>query len=239
MFDSVRFWKPDGSAYTNNVVIARPGSGKTYWLQTTLGDAYASGALGKDQVTRTVYFGLKEEPWQIKIPGIKISNPVNSEEDMIKALNENDIVIVHPGRIDDYSEYLDTMINALFDLKDQIPTVKVGKQDLPLGFNVIVDDYQIAASNRKEPSPTMKRLWIASRNQQFKFTAVMHRINALPRLAAGNMSEVIIMNTSSIDRDQEKRILGKELSSFDDNLTDYRWLHMDLLDNSDNLYNAV
>lgn len=235
-FDCVEFWNPDAesSRCAPKAIIAKPAAGKSAWVKKTLNDAYKSGKLVG---VRTVMVLPKED-------SVFGTEPVSDMRSLTKKMKSDDIVVVYPPRGEvNYESFIDEVINTIMDIFDSTGgKVKIGKglksPIVPLRVNLVIDDSQIIVSNRKEPSPSIKRAVIAFRKIG-QLIMIGHRPAFLPRVSAGSLSDVIFFNVSSIDDDVAKRVFGTDISGIYDSLGEYRWAHLDVFSGNISYYNPL
>lgn len=240
-FDTEKFWIPDGNRPSSNSIIARTGAGKTTWARETLKSALKS----KDKNVkgfRMIYVSPKLEDAFKGFPNSVVTSDVTQ---VFKLLEKNQIVSFLPTEPDKYNEQIDFIIEGMFSLKESNPKINVGsrrnKVMVPLSMQLFVDDAQIidGFSNRKTPSSSVIKIIVGGRAKALSITFCLHRINALPRVTAGNLSNIIVLSLSSIDSDVEKRIFGVNYEPYYGKLTDYKWLHTDLITEVTTQYSSV
>ena len=236
MFDEKAFFVPDGSFKSlSSALIASPGMGKSFWLSQTLPEGV------KDSPAhRTVYFSPKNET----LSGVFSDSPIiYDSEDLVDALNENNVIQVFPNP-ENWDDMLSDIINNTFDLADQIEAnggVEVSKNNfVPFSATIIIDDAQAmdSLSNRKEIPNAVKRATVLGRSRRIKVIFVTHRINALPRLISSNLGEIVLFRTGSADVDNVKRVLGIAPETIPD-LDPYEWLHINMMNDTQTLYAPV
>ena len=224
-FNAKNWLIPDGSQKgLSTIVCARTGAGKTEWVKRMLYDGYKDP---ESAYHRTVFISPKQED----ILGAPV---VSDHRALQKALEKNSIVGYHPIDPEYYDEDVDAVIETVFNLKEEIPTIKDDDGvEREMSYHVIVDDAQILSGfdSRKTPSPSVKKLTIAGRGKSIKGTYIVHRFGALPRILNGNVGDLIALNVSSIDLDLTKRLFGVDFEPIMPELTNYRWVYVDLLQN--------
>ena len=217
---------PDGSQKgLSSILVARTGSGKTEWLKRMLFDGYK---VPESKYHRTIFITPKYE-------NILNAPAVADPRSLQKALQKNSIVAYHPVDPEYYDEDVNSVIETIFNLKDEIPAVKDDKGVYhEISYHIVIDDSQIldGFDSRRSPSPSVKKLTIAGRSKKIKGTFVVHRFGALPRIMNGNVGDLIVMNVSSIDLDITKRLFGIDFEPIMPELVDYRWVYTDLLQNT-------
>ena len=241
-FNPSDFWLADGGSRSlSNAVIARTGSGKTVWAtQTLVPSLKRKSALG----TRIIYISPKLEDPFTEVKSIKTAQTTDIAK-IPKLLQKNQVITYYPMNPETYDYDVDDIIEMVFALKDANPYITIKDKDgkktlIETQYHIIFDDAQIinGFSNRKDPSSAVKKLVIGGRSKNLKGTFIVHRVNALPRIMSGNLGQVIMLSSSGIDADNMKRILGFEMDDVG-TLTDYRWVHIDLLSDTLTKYSAV
>jgi hypothetical protein len=240
-FDSKSFWIPDGTTSNSNAIIAKTGSGKTTWARETLKTALGS----KDKSVkgfRMIYVSPKLENAFDKFPNSAVTSDISK---VFKLLENNQIVTFLPTEPEHYNEQIDFLIESMFSLKEANPQINIGTRRnkilVPLSMQLFIDDAQIidGFSNRKTPSSSVIKIIVGGRAKALSVTFCLHRINALPRLSAGNLSNIVVLSLSPIDSDVEKRIFGISYEPYYGELNNYRWLHTDLLADKTYQYEAI
>ena len=225
-FDPVNWLIPDGSQKgLSSIIVARTGSGKTEWAKRMLFDGYKHPS---SKYHRTIYITPKYED-------ILGAPAVSDPRALQKALQKNSIVAYHPIEPEYYDEDVNSVIETVFNLKDEVPAVKDDRGEYhEMSYHIIVDDAQIldGFDSRKNPSSSVKKLIIAGRSKRIKSTLIVHRFAALPRLINGNVSNLVVMNVSAIDLDITKRLFGIDFEPIMPELINYRWVYANLLDNT-------
>jgi len=225
-FDPVNWLIPNGSQKgLSSIVVARTGSGKTEWLKRMLFDGYK---VPESKYHRTVFITPKYE-------NILNAPAVADPRSLQKALQKNSIVAYHPLDPEFYDEDVNAVIETIFNMKDEIPAVKDDKGVYhEISYHIIIDDAQIldGFDSRRSPSPSVKKLIIAGRSKMIKASVIVHRFGALPRVINGNVASLIVMNVSSVDLDITKRLFGIDFEPIMPELVDYRWVYIDLLQNT-------
>ena len=225
-FNAPSWLIPDGSQKgLSSILVARTGSGKTEWLKRMLFDGYK---VPESKYHRTVFITPKYE-------NILNAPAVADPRSLQKALQKNSIVAYHPLDPEYYDEDVNSVIETVFNLKDEVPAVKDDRGEYhEMSYHIIVDDAQIldGFDSRKNPSSSVKKLIIAGRSKRIKSTLIVHRFAALPRLINGNVSNLVVMNVSAIDLDITKRLFGIDFEPIMPELINYRWVYANLLDNT-------
>jgi len=225
-FNASQWLIPDGSQKgLSTIVCARTGAGKTELIKRFLYDGYKDPAAAYH---RTIFISPKQED----ILGAPV---VSDHRALQKALEKNSIVSYHPIDPEYYDEDVDGVIETVFNLKDEIPTIKDDDGvERELSYHIVIDDCQIlnGFDSRRTPSSSVKKLIIAGRGKRVKSTLIVHRFGALPRITNSNCSDLVALNVSSIDMDITKRLFGIDFEPIMDDLVDYRWVYVDLLQNN-------
>ncbi len=225
-FNASQWLIPDGSQKgLSTIVCARTGAGKTELIKRFLYDGYKDPAAAYH---RTVFISPKMEP----ILGAPV---VSDHRALQKALEKNSIVSYHPIDPEYYDDDVDGVIETVFNLKDEIPTIKDDDGvEREMSYHIIIDDCQIlnGFDSRRTPSSSVKKLIIAGRGKRVKSTMIIHRFAALPRITNGNVADLIALNVSSIDMDVTHRLFGVDFQPIMEDLVDYRWVYVDLLQNN-------
>ena len=219
-FNLQRFMIADGTSEggLSNVVISRTGSGKTEWLKRMISDSRYLEDTGFQN--KIVYISPKEED----ILGAPM---VNQPEDMVKVLAKSDLVVYIPSP-EDYNADVDRAIEKVFEMKNDVP---MNGDDI-VSYHIVLDDASIFLSAQKPPSAAMKKLIIAGRGKNVKGSIVLHRFNQVPRLVSGNLGDLVIMSVANTDLDLTERLFAFRLDDVADDLNNYRWAYVDLLQNN-------
>jgi hypothetical protein len=157
-------------------------------------------------------------------------------------MQKNQIITYIPTDPNNYDSDIDEIIEMVFSLQDANPTTKINrKESVKNSFTIIIDDAQIinGFSARKEPSSAIKKLVIGGRSKLITGIFVTHRYGALPRIMSGNCASLISLSVSTVDQDITKRLFGVDFSEYVGMLTDFRWLHTDLLGETTTKYEKV
>lgn len=239
-FNANKFWIPDGgSGSLSSIVVSRTGGGKSTWLRSTL-----LPTLGKKNSVghRVIYVSPKMEDIFKDTPK-SIPHAMTTQVSAIpKLMQKNQIITYIPTDPNSYDEDIDAIVEMVFALQDANPTTKINKKEtVKNSFNIIIDDAQIlnGFSARKEPSSAIKKLTIGGRSKCITGIFIVHRYGALPRLMSGNCANLISLSTSSVDQDITKRLFGISMEEYEGQLTDFRWLHTDLLVETTTKYEKV
>ena len=148
-------YKPDGKRLTT-MVVGRPGSGKSYFLNKTLRE-YATKS--QDENWRMVYVCPKHEAQLSKEPPIGVDG-------MEQHLRKNRVATVYPDP--DYVEAeVEYVIDLMFAMKNANPDFTA---------TLCVDDAQTFLSSRKQASPQFRRLALTGRSKGIRFVAVSHSL---------------------------------------------------------------
>ena len=216
---------PDGGSHALSVAMsARSGSGKTTLISRLITDAIK---LEEFIETRFIYVSVKMEHYF----GDKIT-PTSSLQKLVKNLSKNQLGIFYPNNPENYEEEVDQLIETVFELSEQNPDSN---------FCVVVDDCNILGGfdNRGNPSPSMKKAIIAGRSKRIKLIPVTHRLANLPRLFNGNLSGLLLMNMSMMDSEYGEKIFGLELENLIEELDEFRWAYVDLINLKIHRFNPV
>jgi len=148
-----KLFKPDGKMLTT-MVVGRPGSGKSYFLNKTLTEFCKKNP---DESWRLVYICPKHEMT------FKDVKPV-SVDSLEKHLRKNQVAIVYPDPhwVEGEVEY---SIDLLFAIKQANPDFSA---------TIVVDDAQTFLSSRRQASPQFRRLALTGRSKGIRFVAVSH-----------------------------------------------------------------
>lgn len=214
---------PDGeSSHSLSVAFAaRSGSGKTTLLTALVNDARK---MEEFKETRFIYVSIKQETY-FEAPA------VNNIDDMWKQLEKQPIVNFYPSDPAFYEVDIDEIIESLFDNSDSSEG----------GFVLILDDINVVKGfdSRGQPSPSVKKLSVASRSKGIRGVFITHRIANLPRIMNGNTSALLMMSVSEMDIDYGKKIFGMDFTDLIPELRDYKWAYVDLINENIYQFNPV
>ena len=149
-------FKPDFKALTS-MVVGRPGSGKSFWLEHSIRDFMRSH---KDPNYRLVYICPKHE-----MSLYDKSKPIGVES-LEKHLRKNRTAVVYPDP--DYVEAeVDYCIDTLFAIRNANPDFTC---------TIVVDDAQTFIQSRRAASQSFRRLALTGRSKGIRFVAVSHQM---------------------------------------------------------------
>lgn len=151
---------PTGTSL-HKMVVGQSGSGKSYFIEET---AKAFLRANKDPSFRMVYFSPKNEGFTDLMA--KKQKVVGDVDSMVKQMVDNRVVVFYP-EIAGLEETMDDTINAIFDLKDENPELKV---------SLIIDDSQTFLSSRKRASDAFNRLALLGRSRNINAVYVSHAV---------------------------------------------------------------
>ena len=194
---------------------ARSGSGKTTLLTRLISDCVEENRF---QNQRFVYASMKQET----MFGEKV--PITTSTDgVLKAIKKNQIVNFFPTDPARYEEDIDELIEVIFSLAEENPDS---------GFHLTIDDANIMSglSNRGQTSASVRKLIIAGRSKGIRSLLITHRLAHLPRMTNSNLSHLILLSGNSVDSDYGYKVLGMDLEDVIDELGDFRWAVVDLMD---------
>lgn len=214
----------DGGSYAlSTCMSARSGSGKTTLLTRLISEARKDEAFKE---TRFIYVSIKRESL---FPKVKPSTNLN---DLFKHLRKNPIGVYYPLEPQFYEDDIDELIDAVFNLSDSNPDSS---------FVIVIDDANILKGfdNRGVPSQQVKKLAVAGRSKRIRGLFITHRLGNLPRLMNGNMSAIILMSISSMDIDYSKKIFGVDFEPLSNELFEYKWAVVDLIEEKTYRFNPV
>lgn len=148
-----KLFKPDGKMLTT-MVVGRPGSGKSYFLNKTLTE-YCKKT--EDENWRLVYICPKHEM------RLGEERPLSVDR-LEKHLRKNRVAIVYPDPhwVEGEVEYV---IDLLFAIRQANPDFSA---------TLVVDDAQTFLSSRRQASPQFRRLALTGRSKGLRFVAVSH-----------------------------------------------------------------
>ena len=148
-----KLFKPDGKMLTT-MVVGRPGSGKSYFLNKTITEVCKSS---NDENYRLVYVCPKHEMT------LMAEKPIPVER-LEKHLRKNQVAVVYPDPhwVEGEVEYV---IDLLFAIKQVNPDFSA---------TIVVDDAQTFLSSRRQASPQFRRLALTGRSKGLRFVAVSH-----------------------------------------------------------------
>ena len=221
-----RLFLPDGGSYSlSTAMSARSGSGKTTLLTRLITEARKDEAF---QETRFIYVSVKAE----HLFKEKKLKPVSSVYAALKHMRKNAITVFYPSDPEFYEDDVDSLIDSIFQLSDQNPTSS---------FVIIIDDANILKGfdNRGIPSQQIKKLAVAGRSKRIRGMFITHRLANLPRLMNGNLSALVVMSVNSMDLDYSKRIFGMDFEPLSQELGEYRWSVVDLIEEKTYRFNPV
>ena len=148
-----KLYKPDGKMLTT-MVVGRPGSGKSYFLNKTLAEHCKKSS---DENWRLVYICPKHEMRLLD------EKPINVDQ-LEKHLRKNQVAVVYPD-----PHWVEGEVEYVIDL------LFAGKQANPdFSATIVVDDAQTFLSSRKAASPQFRRLALTGRSKGLRFVAVSH-----------------------------------------------------------------
>ena len=149
-------FKPDFKALTS-MVVGRPGSGKSFWLEHSIRDFMKSH---KAPNYRLVYICPKHE-----MSLYDKSKPIGVES-LEKHLRKNRTAVVYPDP--DYVEAeVDYCIDTLFAIRNANPDFTC---------TIVVDDAQTFIQSRRAASQSFRRLALTGRSKGIRFVAVSHQM---------------------------------------------------------------
>jgi len=149
-------FKPDFKALTS-MVVGRPGSGKSFWLEHSIRDFMKSH---KDPNYRLVYICPKHE-----MSLYDKSKPIGVDS-LEKHLRKNRTAVVYPDP--DYVEAeVDYCIDTLFAIRNANPDFTC---------TIVVDDAQTFIQSRRAASQSFRRLALTGRSKGIRFVAVSHQM---------------------------------------------------------------
>jgi Cdc6-like AAA superfamily ATPase len=137
----------------NVIVAGQPGSGKSFFLEHTLGDYLKQSRLKNE---RFIYITPKQE----SILGLEITPMRNFE----KALRKERIIVLAP-EMETLEDDVDYIINHLFEVREANEEMTAA---------VIVDDSQIFLKSQGNVSPALKRLALTGRSRGIRGIFVSH-----------------------------------------------------------------
>lgn len=214
---TTKLFLPDGGSHGLSVAYAsKPGGGKTYHF-TRLVKSAASQAEFKN--TRFIYTSIKQESY---FDGV---TPTDSVAEVLSQLETQQIVVYYPPEADMYEQDIDELIEGIFNMREQNEDSK---------FVIAIDDCNCldGFNNRGTLSKQVKKLIIAGRSKNVKGCFLCHRLTDLPRIARGNFSSMVVFNISPMDNEQARKTWGIDFEEYLDGLTDFRWLFVDMVDDS-------
>ena len=150
--------------------------------------------------------------------------PITTSTDgVIKALKKNQIVNFFPTDPNRYEDDIDELIEVIFSLAEENPTS---------GFHITIDDANIMKgfSNRGHTSASVRKMIIAGRSKGIRSLLITHRLAMLPRMTNSNLSHLVLLSGNSADSDYGMKVLGMDLEDVIDELGDYKWAVVDLMD---------
>jgi len=204
---------------------ARSGMGKTTLLTRLITDAQKDDAFKE---TRFIYVSVKAEHL---FKGKKMK-PVSSVQAAVKNMRKNPITVFYPMEPEYYEDDIDHLIDSIFQLSDKNPSSS---------FVIIIDDSNILKGfdNRGIPSQQIKKLTVAGRSKRIRGLFITHRLANLPRLMNGNLSTLVVMSVNNMDLEYSKKIFGMDFEPLSQELGEYKWAVVDLIDEKTHRYNPV
>ena len=147
-------------------------------------------------------------------------------------MRKNPITVFYPSEPEFYEQDVDQLIDSIFQLSDANPDAS---------FSIVIDDANILKGfdNRGVPSQQIKKLTVAGRSKRIRGLFITHRLANLPRLMNGNLSALIVMSINTMDLDYSKRIFGMDFEPLSQELGEYRWSVVDLIEETTHRYNPV
>lgn len=203
---------------------ARSGSGKTTLLTRLISDCVKENRFENQ---RFVYASMKQETL------FDESVPITtSTEGVIKELKKNQIVNFFPTNADRYEEDIDELIEVIFSLSEENPDS---------GFHLTIDDANIMRgfSNRGQTSASVRKLIIAGRSKGIRSLLITHRLAMLPRMTNSNLSHLVLLSGNSMDAEYGNKVLGMNLETVIEELGDYRWAVVDLMNEKIHRFSPV
>ena len=148
-----KLYHPDGKSLSV-MVVGRPGSGKSYFLQKTL-EAHCKQT--EDENWRLIYICPKQEMMLAKEKPIPV-------ERLERHLRKNQIAVVYPD-----PEWVEGEVEYVLDL-----LFAIRQANPEFSATIVVDDAQTFLSSRKAASPQFRRLALTGRSKGLRFVAVSH-----------------------------------------------------------------
>lgn len=218
-----RLFLPDGSPHgLSSAYAARSGSGKTHHLTYMVNRAVK---MPEFENVRFLYLSIKREDYF----GVK---PTSSMSDLFKRLRKEQVLVYYPDDPADYESQVDYIIEQVFAISDANPDAK---------FSIIIDDVNVMDSftSQGHISSSVKKLVVAGRSKGIVGCFVCHRLGYLPRIMNGNLSSLVILSINPLDNQYAQRVFGIDFDLHTVDLTNYRWLYVDLIDEKTYRYEPV
>jgi hypothetical protein len=132
---------------------------------------------------------------------------------------------------------VDEIIEEAFEMAE----LNSDAEDGPPRFVILIDDVNIldGFSSRGTISKSVKKLVVAGRSKGILGCFLCHRLGNLPRIMNGNLSGLVVLNINPMDNDYSKKIFGVDFDSHISELGNFRWLYVDLIDESITRYSPV
>ena len=92
---------------------------------------------------------------------------------------------------------------------------------------------------RMKISQQIKKLAVAGRSKRIRGMFITHRLANLPRLMNGNLSALVVMSVNSMDLDYSRKIFGMDFEPLSQELGEYRWSVVDLIEEKTYRFNPV
>jgi len=218
-----RLFLPDGSPHgLSSAYAARSGSGKTHHLTYMV-----NRALGmKDfEEVRFIYLSIKREDYfQVE--------PTSSMKTLFKRLRKERLLVFYPENPEDYEYQVDYIIEEIFRYSEVNPDSK---------YVIIIDDVNVMNSftSQGHVSSAVKKLVVAGRSKGIVGCFVCHRLGYLPRIMNGNLSSLVVLSINPLDNAYGHRVFGIDFDAETEDLSNFRWLYVDLIEEKTYRFNAV
>jgi hypothetical protein len=179
---------------------------------------------------RFLYLSVKAEDYF----GVK---PTTSINQLFRTISKERLAVYYPPAPEDYEVDVDDIIEEAFQMVEENADAEGG----PPRFVIMIDDVNVldGFSSRGVVSKSVKKLVVAGRSKGISGCFLCHRLGNLPRLMNGNLSGLVVMNINPMDNDYARKIFGVDFDAYVDELGDYRWLYVDLIDESTSKYAPV
>lgn len=214
---------PDGSPRgLSSSMAGRSGSGKTH-LMTHL--TKIALKMPTFENVRFIYIGVKREDY------FDI-DPVSSMGDLFKQISKERLAVYYPPDPEYYEADVDYIINEVFEMVEINEDVR---------FVLLIDDVNIldGFTSRGHVSRSVKKLVVAGRSKGIVGCFLCHRLGNLPRIMNGNLSSLIVMSINPMDNDYATKMFGIDFDVEISDLSNFRWLYVDLVDEKVHRYAAV
>ena len=148
-----KLYKPDGKRLTS-MIVGRPGSGKSYFLNKTLSEFYKQNT---DENWRLVYVCPKQEMMLMGEQPIPVDR-------LARHLRKIQVAVVYPD-----PHWVEAEVEYVIDL-----LFAIGQVNPEFSSTLVVDDAQVFLSSRRQASEQFRRLALTGRSKGIRAVFVSH-----------------------------------------------------------------